>query len=276
MSEAEKGGAKGRVSPMPHQPVQQTLFRLRVRYRKTGRLAYLGHLEVIHTIERAVRRAGLPYAVTQGFSPHMRVGFSSALPVGTGSTCEYYDVFLTELVERGRALALLRDATAPDLMPDAAGYIDVRTPALTAQITRAVYRVELACDLAADEVRAAMGRAVGRGNIPYTRGKKEKAMDLERTLAAWELEPAGAGALALELDTRCDNEGSLRPEIVLAALDRELTGSAEPIVSTGIQGLEAIASYRVERTAQMVGREDGTFADPMPAFMTSESAQLCS
>lgn len=55
-----------------------SLFRLRVRYGKRDRLKYLGHLEVIHTIERIVRRAGLPYAVTQGFSPHMRVGFSSA------------------------------------------------------------------------------------------------------------------------------------------------------------------------------------------------------
>lgn len=49
-----------------------TLFRLRVRYGKRDRLKYLGHLEVIHTIERIVRRAGLPYAVTQGFSPHAR------------------------------------------------------------------------------------------------------------------------------------------------------------------------------------------------------------
>ena len=46
-----------------------SLFRLRVRYGKRDRLKYLGHLEVIHTIERIVRRAGLPYAVTQGFSP---------------------------------------------------------------------------------------------------------------------------------------------------------------------------------------------------------------
>ena len=75
-----------------------TLFRLRVRYGKRDRLKYLGHLEVIHTIERIVRRAGLPYAVTQGFSPHMRVGFSSALPVGTSSTCEWYDLFMTEFV----------------------------------------------------------------------------------------------------------------------------------------------------------------------------------
>ncbi len=37
-----------------------SLFRLRVRYGKRDRLKYLGHLEAIHTIERIVRRAGLP------------------------------------------------------------------------------------------------------------------------------------------------------------------------------------------------------------------------
>ncbi len=69
-------------------PNAQALFRLRVRYIKQGRLAYLGHLEVLQTIERIVRRAGLPFAVTQGFSPHMRLGVTSALPVGTSSICE--------------------------------------------------------------------------------------------------------------------------------------------------------------------------------------------
>ena len=64
--------------------IEPQLFKLRVRYVKEGRLRYLAHLEVLRTVERIVRRAGLPYAVTQGFSPHMRAGFSSALPVGNG------------------------------------------------------------------------------------------------------------------------------------------------------------------------------------------------
>ena len=101
-------------------PNAQSLFRLRVRYRKAGRLAYLGHLEVIHTIERIVRRAGLPYAVTQGFSPHMRVGFSSALPVGTSSTCEWYDLFLTDLIPAPEAFERLHAASPADLAPDLA------------------------------------------------------------------------------------------------------------------------------------------------------------
>ena len=48
------------------------LFRLRVTFHETGRLAMLSHLELARALERAVRRAQLPFAVSQGFSPHMR------------------------------------------------------------------------------------------------------------------------------------------------------------------------------------------------------------
>ena len=49
------------------------LFRLRVTFRETGRLALLSHLEVARALERSVRRAGLPYAVSQGFSDRKSV-----------------------------------------------------------------------------------------------------------------------------------------------------------------------------------------------------------
>ena len=166
-----------------------TLFRLRVRYGKRDRLKYLGHLELIHTIERIVRRAGLPYAVTQGFSPHMRVGFSSALPVGTSSTCEWYDLFMTEFVALDEAFGRLAAASPADLAPIEAAYIDVRTPALTAQLTRLSYRIDLHLDpeapVAIDEVRRAIDTLRAAHGIDYARGKKSKRLDLDHTLVGY-------------------------------------------------------------------------------------------
>lgn len=252
-----------------------SLFRLRVRYIKHGRLAYLGHLEVLHTIERVIRRAALPYAVTQGFSPHMRLGFSSALPVGTSSTCEYYDVFLTELVPPSEARRRLVEASPDDLMTMECSYVDVRTPALTAQITRVGYRVELHCapgaPVDATGISSGLSKVAELGQIPYARGKKSKVMDISRTLVGFEVAKGEApGEFTVNLDTRCDNEGALRPEILLAALDRLLLGRGldleqDPIVSTGIQDLSSIERYRVERVFQMVEDEDGGLIDPLMA-----------
>ena len=83
-------------------------FRLRVTYAETGRLVMLSHLEIARALERAVRRAGLPYAVSQGFSPHMKQAFGSALPVGVGGLEEIFDVSLTDYVPPEEALARLR------------------------------------------------------------------------------------------------------------------------------------------------------------------------
>ncbi len=52
---------------------------------------------------------GSPYAVTQGFNPHMKVAFGPALPVGTAGENEYYDVWLTRYTDASEVLSALRD-----------------------------------------------------------------------------------------------------------------------------------------------------------------------
>ncbi|WP_270297726.1 TIGR03936 family radical SAM-associated protein, partial [Eggerthella sinensis] len=61
-------------------------------------------------LERAVRRAGLPFAVSQGFSPHMKIAFGAALPVGVGGTHELFDGQLTRYVPADEALEALQAA----------------------------------------------------------------------------------------------------------------------------------------------------------------------
>lgn len=246
---------------------EQLLFRLRVRYVKQGRLRYLGHLEVLHTIERIVRRAGLPYAVTQGFSPHMRAGFSAALPVGSSSSCEWFDVFLTELVPASDALERLRAAAPVDLSPQEAGYVDVRADALTAFITRAEYRIGLfgaVPGVTLEGLREALASVSARGEIPYARGKKEKVLDLGKTLLGYEVKAGKDGSFVLDVSTRMDNEGALRPEILIAAIDAVLRGEPDArIVSTGIQQLTMFDHYEVERCDQYGEAEDGHRLDPL-------------
>jgi len=79
-------------APRPTEPDVRT--RVRIRWAKTGRLVAISHLETMHALLRAIRRAGLPTAFSQGYHPKPRVSFGPALPVGVESRCELADLDL--------------------------------------------------------------------------------------------------------------------------------------------------------------------------------------
>ena len=117
----------------------QKRFKLRVTYVKQNRLAYLSHLEITGALERSVRRAKLPFGVSQGFSPHMLLSFGSALPVGVGSTCEIFDVTLNDYVNPDVALESLKQVMPADLMATNAEYVGVKSPAASVTFENSTY-----------------------------------------------------------------------------------------------------------------------------------------
>lgn len=68
----------------------------RVEITKGEPLRYISHLDYANLLQRAIRRAKLPAAYSEGFNPHMKVSFSSALAVGVTADTEYADIELTK------------------------------------------------------------------------------------------------------------------------------------------------------------------------------------
>ena len=72
--------------------------RVLLKFSRIGYVKYLSQLEQIDFLRRAIKRAGLPIAYTNGFSPQVRVAFGPAISVGCESDCEYVDLYLVEKV----------------------------------------------------------------------------------------------------------------------------------------------------------------------------------
>ena len=149
-----------------------TLFRLRVTYVKQNRLALLSHLELARALERAVRRANLPFAVSQGFSPHMRIAFGSALPVGVGGTHEIFDVLLTNYVAPDNALVALQKASVVDLMPHSCAYVEHNAQAASVCFPYSDYEARLSC--AVECLRVPESITVLRKKKEKERGRNKK------------------------------------------------------------------------------------------------------
>jgi radical SAM-linked protein len=73
--------------------------------------------------ERALRRADLPIAYSEGFTPHAKVSFPDALPVGNESTGEYAELTFAAPIDPEVDLARL-SRTLPEGM-DVTTYLEV-------------------------------------------------------------------------------------------------------------------------------------------------------
>lgn len=67
-------------------------MKTRMRFTKTGSMKFIGHLDCMRFFQKAIRRAKLDVAYSQGFSPHQLMSFASPLGVGVTSDGEYLDV----------------------------------------------------------------------------------------------------------------------------------------------------------------------------------------
>ena len=205
--------------------VPEVRFRLRVQYAKDGRLAYLSHLEVLTTIERIIRRAGLPYAVTQGFSPHMRAAFGPALGCGTAGLLEYVDILLVTFVEPEEALVRLQAAAMPGLMLQRAWYVSVREPSLAVYLNAFAYTVDIMLEGDASAFIVAYEKVRERGRIEVTRKKKgTRAYILDDMLLEEPLLETREDGLTISLKVRNGEHGTMRPEILIDAVRAEMDG----------------------------------------------------
>ena len=202
-----------------------TLFRLRINYQKRGQLRFLSHLETIRALERIIRRAGLPFAVSQGFNVHMRFAPGPALPVGTEGWDEYFDVLLTEYVKPQEVLASLRSVTVEDIPLCAVSYVDPKVKGLQATHVYETYRVALRPkDLSADGIAACLRELIETGELRVPRKNKEKTYDLTRAFEGCDpLRVKGdADLVVVEMTMKSTEQGSLRPDdLILAGLGKE-------------------------------------------------------
>jgi len=64
----------------------------RVRFEKTAAMKYISHLDLNRLFARSLARAQIEAEYSEGFNPHPKIAFASALSLGIESLCEFADV----------------------------------------------------------------------------------------------------------------------------------------------------------------------------------------
>ena len=225
-----------RPAPAPPSRPPETPVRthVRLRYAKEGRLVALSHLETMHAILRAVRRAGLPVAYSQGYHPKPRVSFGPALPVGVESRAEYLDLELVGRADAAEVATLMGRAMPSGLPVLEALEVPPGIPSLSESVRSVHYRVEFdegwsddALARRIEDFHSAEHQVVRRPAPPRPRDRKRsqrhpgerqqpRAREIDLKEFVTHLSVEGPGRVAFSL--KADPSGSAKPAEVLAAV----------------------------------------------------------
>lgn len=202
-------------------------MRLRMTFSKNELMRFTGHLDLHQAWERTFRRAALPIAYSQGFTPHPRINLASALPLGFTSTAELVDVWLEDELPLNTIQAALERALPPGIQVMHMEIVSDRLPSLQSV-------------LVASEFEATILEPVVDLQARVFQLLESKSLPRERRGKPYDLRP-----LILEL-TQIDNDEHDRQRLrMLLSASEGATGRPEEVLAClGIQAQDC----RVQRT----------------------------
>jgi len=235
--------------------------RVRFRFTKLGKVRFTSHRDVARLWERALRRAALPVASTEGFSPRPKMHFGLALSTGHESLGEYIDVDFREPESAGIDIGALPMLLSP-LLPigleiEAAAVIDRSLPSLQEAVTSCSWRIEVPT-AAPEALRHGIEALLACDQLPVERERKGKRVSDDIRPAVLELRIADDDAVVAELATQ---PRGVRPSELLAALSPFVAASASDGAALPLD------EGRVCRTQQWIVL-DGARQEPLPPDAT--------
>lgn len=194
--------------------------RLRLIFSKSGPARYISHLDLARTLERALNRAKIPVAYTQGFNRRPRMQMATALPLGYTSEYELADILLAEKMQPELARQQLMAKMAPGIVILQVEEVPVSGPSLQSMTQSSTY-VAIPLDpvnftkLQAKVAEILAAKTLER--VKERRGKK-KVYDLRPLILDLAATQNEDGQVRIHMNLCLEPSKTGRPDEVLAAL----------------------------------------------------------
>lgn len=218
----------GQFYPWYYCPVQSdnpqpaALQRIRLTFAKQGPARFISHLDLSRAIERALNRARLPMAYSQGFNRRVRLSLAAALPLGYTGEAELADVWLVESMDTDTFFQRLSPKMPPGIRLHHVQEVPLQSPSLPQQVLASSYEVSFLDPFDLASMRSKVETLLAASTWPAMKHSRKRAK-----VRPFDLRPL---IIALEIENRMDEEPRLlmrlkqtseqtgRPDDVLAAL----------------------------------------------------------
>lgn len=191
-----------------------------IRFAKEKDIKFISHLDLMRTIHRVIRRAGLPVEYSKGFNPHMNVSIAQPLSVGVYSKGEYLDIVLTEEVAEDLiinklnnsappAIKFLQAIKVPESLPDGK-----KIPQVAAILEGALYKIKINYDdveLGYKDIESLLKKEEW---TTIKKGKKgEKEVNIKSMVKEFKFNLEG-NSIEIEALLACGSKENLSPDLL--------------------------------------------------------------
>lgn len=194
--------------------------RLRMIFSKNGPARYISHLDLARTLERALNRAQIPVAYTQGFNRRPRMQMATALPLGYTSEYELADILLMEKLAPEAAQQQIMARMAPGIVISHVAEVPISGPSLQSITLSSTYVATPLDPPDFVELQAKVAALLAAETVERVREKqgKKKKYDLRPLILALSTSQDETGQVHLHMNLCLEPSRTGRPDEVLEAL----------------------------------------------------------
>jgi len=192
------------------------LFRQRLRlwFKVVGDQRYLSHHDMMRLWERAMRRAGLPLRMSEGFNPRPRMSLVEPRSVGIRSDAELFEFELGDWMSNDDVLERIRCQLPEGIVADT---LDLVRPTDKARPVAVVYEATLPPPVPEDLAdRVARLLAMTKAPIVRHRPSGDKPLDARPFIESIEARPE-----SLRMVLKTGPGGTVRPDEILRLVGLE-------------------------------------------------------
>ncbi len=205
--------------------------RMRIRFSKFGPARFISHLDIARTWERALNRAKIPMAYSQGFNRRPRMSFATATPLGTTSECEFVDIWTKEVLDPAETMQIITEKMAPGIK--LLEIADVPTSGKKLQVLTidSTFEITITEGISRDELKQKVADLLAADEILRERTVKKKLKQFDLRPMVYDLAVADSGS---------GEEGEPIMLIARLALEPSKTGRVDQVMlQLGLDPLDA-------------------------------------
>ena len=199
-------------------------MKLRIKFAKSGAMRFVGHLDVMRYFQKAIRRAEIDIAYSEGFSPHQIMSFAAPLGVGLASNGEYFDIEVHSCTTAEDIKERLNEVMVPGMEILNVTMLGEHAKNAMASVAAAAYSIRFR------EGYEPEFDWVGRSILFYEKPtiivtkktkKSELQLDLKPAIYSMSVKEGENGVPTLHLLVDASSSGNIKPSLVMEAFFRE-------------------------------------------------------